>query len=133
MADYQLVKDTFVAFIDLTSENKFQLQREYDVEIVRAEVVGQWIHLLVKVSDNQQFVGFVCEKYDFVTEEFKRFVFNTHLMGCGFVVAVSTLQIEDIAGQAQLQEVDGHVVVDWSTFIPEVTPYNELDKFYRGA
>lgn len=122
--------DTFIGFFDLKACQAFSLDETYFIEIVRAEVVGNMIHLLIEVSAESGSQGLICEAYEMTSQEFQKLVAIFFEAETEHVVAVSTVALTCVNGSAKLTKRDDHIVVDWSSFDAEELPCGELFDYY---
>ena len=123
-------KDDFVAFCDLTDGQNFLLDHMYDVQVLRGEVRGDSLHLLVKLFEGDSYAGLLCQEIDIRSDEFKGFIRATYSLVCGCIVYVTTGSMVDIAGEARLKMQDGKFSVDWATFDAETSPIDDLHELY---
>ena len=123
-------KDNFVSFCDLTDGQDFLPDHTYGIQVLRGEVRGENLFLLVKLFEGDSYAGLLCQEMAIRSDEFKRFVRATYSMVCGCIVYVTTGSMVDIAGEARLKMQDGKFCVDWTTYEAEVSPIDELHKLY---
>lgn len=123
-------KEEFLGFFDMQVDADLEFEVLYDFEVVRTELVGSEVHLLVQVFVDDQKKVLLCEHYDVNGTEFKEVIHIIFQASCGRVIEVSTEDITSVAGKAKLARRDDRFVIDWRSFVPEVTPCGGLIDYY---
>lgn len=121
----------FIGFYDLAACKDLDLAETYDVEIVRAELVGSKIHLLLSVWFDDDDNGLLCEDYDVKEPAFMKLVSMLFQSEHGRIASVTTADLICVNGTAKLMKRNGRVCVDWTTFDAEQLPCGDLTEWYQ--